>query len=137
MNGRFFKILFNNTLKVVPCSKTLEQLLTSASQAFAVPISELNSCSYTDKENDVFSIDNEEDFKVLLSFMEKENMKAIKLTFAKKDVAFSYISMVKSVNVSKMEESKKPQQGTADYEKAMAKREIQRIVKRELLPIKT
>ena len=73
MNGRFFKILFNNTLKVVPCSKTLEQLLTSASQAFAVPISELNSCSYTEKENDVFSIDNEEDFKVLLSFMEKEN----------------------------------------------------------------
>ena len=59
MNGKFFKIIFNSTLKIIPCPETFDKFISTAASAFSVNQSFMKSlvCNYKDKEDDFISIE--------------------------------------------------------------------------------
>ena len=166
MNGKFFKIIFNSTLKIIPCPETFDKFISTAASAFSVNQSFMKSlvCNYKDKEDDFISIENQADYDILLKSMIKEGMKTVKITFTRnegrcetgttsefellpsQDNTMQTDDTQRNVQIQtekKQVESKenrsqtrKLQPGTMEYEKCMAKREIRKMVKRELYPIK-
>ena len=87
MNGKFFKILYNSTMKLVPCADNFDKFLSSVAASFSVTPAFVRSlvCTYKDKDDDSISIGNQSDYDILIKSMVKDNLKTVKITLIKNE----------------------------------------------------
>ena len=87
MNQQFFKILYNSTLKLVPCAANYDNFLSSIAASFSITPAFVRSfvANYKDKENDTISLYNQYDYDILINYMKKNNLKTVKITLTKNE----------------------------------------------------
>ena len=87
MNQQFFKILYNSTLKLVPCAANYDNFLSSIAASFSITPAFVRSfvANYKDKENDSISLYNQYDYDILINYMKKNNLKTVKITLTKNE----------------------------------------------------
>ena len=82
----YVKLSFKDLNKVVKCPESYENLIESFSKAFEKTTEKIRNKSvvYKDAEGDIVSVTNEDDFKILLDYIQKNPDKTLKITLIKK-----------------------------------------------------
>lgn len=168
MNGKIFKIVYNGTMKLIPCAETYDRFLSTTASAFSISPMFIRSLTffYKDQAEKSIPVSNSSDYATLMNTIGSSNLKTIKLTVGSNEELCKVntesefeIVPIQEINVeaidstvesgvsteSNVEEFKiqnkkrknRPKKGTMEYELLMARKEVKRIVKKELYPIKT
>ena len=168
MNGKIFKIVYNGTMKLIPCPESFDRFLSTTASSFSISPMFIRTLTffYKDQNEKSISVSNSSDYATLMSTIGKSNLKTIKLTVGSNEeickvntekefeivpiqeiqvesiesCVQSGVSTESNVEEFKNQNKKRrnrPKKGTMEYELFIARKEVKRLVKKELYPIKT